>query len=505
MTLSRVLIVLICPWFIRHRSQLITKSPELLKMIHQVRLKPMACYVTAPVPSDFQSEIVPPYETAQFVMNQFTVMQQRGVSVYSPPLQRNGLHFRLKVYPYGNGQVRGEYLSVFLELTQGLPETNRYEYRVQMIHQSTSKMIQREFVSDFDVGECWGYNRFFRLDLLASEGYLNTVNDTLELRFQVRPSTFYQRCRDQQWFIRQLVDQLTAQETNVKQMAGRLATQDSEMQRLRRQLKDQQKGSSPRGSGSSAKPDAEDCGAAAPTEIVPTVIAIKPPSVPAVNSAGETRKISTKPPQLAANNRPVQFATIASSSSSSSSSIQAAVEQQQQQAQSDVDKLPTTNRFLAGLSHSSPNLNFCSSTDSDDSLTDRVNTNRTATPPKPSSIGAQQQRHDPAGSNDEHIASGVAGANGDAGDGADGINCDDDDNHSCENDVEYAECSLVGAQSYASRTAASEAANNGAAMALNEELLLSLIDGRSSGTAAQPNLSSKWFWCAVWVFLPNNT
>lgn len=35
------------------RSQLIMKSPELLKMIHQVRLKPMACYVTAPVPADF--------------------------------------------------------------------------------------------------------------------------------------------------------------------------------------------------------------------------------------------------------------------------------------------------------------------------------------------------------------------------------------------------------------------------------------------------------------------
>lgn len=58
----------------------------------------------------------------------------------------------------------------------------RYEYRVQMIHQNSTKIIQREFVSDFEVGECWGYNRFFRLDLLADEGYLNTSKDTLELR-----------------------------------------------------------------------------------------------------------------------------------------------------------------------------------------------------------------------------------------------------------------------------------------------------------------------------------
>lgn len=80
----------------------------------------------------------------------------------------------------------------------------RYEYRVEMVHQASrdaSKNIVREFASDFEVGECWGYNRFFRLDLLASEGYLDTSNgrDTLTLRFQVRPPTFYQKSRDQQW------------------------------------------------------------------------------------------------------------------------------------------------------------------------------------------------------------------------------------------------------------------------------------------------------------------
>jgi tripartite motif-containing protein 37 len=61
----------------------------------------------------------------------------------------------------------------------------RYEYRVEMIHQGSrdaSKNIVREFASDFEIGECWGYNRFFRLDLLASEGYLNTELDTLILR-----------------------------------------------------------------------------------------------------------------------------------------------------------------------------------------------------------------------------------------------------------------------------------------------------------------------------------
>ena len=99
----------------------------------------------------------------------------------------NGLSWRLKVYPDGNGVVRGNYLSVFLELSAGLPETSKYEYRVEMLYQGgpggslasgltrsggtsastpcnianvdSSKNVVREFASDFEVGECWGYNR----------------------------------------------------------------------------------------------------------------------------------------------------------------------------------------------------------------------------------------------------------------------------------------------------------------------------------------------------------
>jgi tripartite motif-containing protein 37 len=73
-----------------------------------------------------------------------------------------------------------------------------------MIHhlsKDPSKNIVREFASDFEVGECWGYNRFFLLDALISEGFLDTDNDILILRFQVRPPTYQQKCRDQQWFV----------------------------------------------------------------------------------------------------------------------------------------------------------------------------------------------------------------------------------------------------------------------------------------------------------------
>ncbi|KAH9525802.1 Tripartite motif containing 37 [Bulinus truncatus] len=189
------------------KSELVMKSKELLELFRMAQRQSASSFVTTPVPADFNSEIVPQYDSSTFIMKNFTVLRQRADPVYSPPLFVNGLSWRLKVYPDGNGVVRGNYLSVFLELTAGLPETSKYEYRVEMVHQASkdwTKNIVREFASDFEVGECWGYNRFFRLDLLATEGYLKPELDTLVLKFQVRPPTFYQKCRDQQWYINQL-------------------------------------------------------------------------------------------------------------------------------------------------------------------------------------------------------------------------------------------------------------------------------------------------------------
>ncbi|XP_022108333.1 E3 ubiquitin-protein ligase TRIM37-like isoform X2 [Acanthaster planci] len=213
------------------KSELIAKSGELLQMFTQVHRKPMASFVTAPVPADFMSELVPAYDSSRFVLNAFAALQHKADPVYSPPLITSGQNWRLKVYPDGNGVVRGNYLSVFLELSSGLPDTSKYEYRVEMIHQAThdsSKNIVREFASDFEVGECWGYNRFFRLDLLASEGYLK--NNTLILQFQVRAPTFYQKCRDQQWHISRLEAAQQLYVAQVNDLKERLAIELSRHQ-----------------------------------------------------------------------------------------------------------------------------------------------------------------------------------------------------------------------------------------------------------------------------------
>lgn len=53
---------------------------------------------------------------------------------------------------------------------------------IYQISNDSSKNMMREFASDFEVGECWGYNRFFRLDLLETEGFLDRASDSIKLR-----------------------------------------------------------------------------------------------------------------------------------------------------------------------------------------------------------------------------------------------------------------------------------------------------------------------------------
>ena len=46
------------------------------------------------------------------------------------------------------------------------PEIRRYEYKIEMLNQRNGARVVREFSSEFEGGEGWGYNRFFRIDLL---------------------------------------------------------------------------------------------------------------------------------------------------------------------------------------------------------------------------------------------------------------------------------------------------------------------------------------------------
>ncbi|VVC25902.1 Hypothetical protein CINCED_3A003233 [Cinara cedri] len=186
-------------------SQLINNAPKLKKTITAMQKKQTPVLMS--VHPDFHSEVIPKFEGGTLIIKSFSDKMLQSEPIYSQPIGCNGVSWRLKVYPNGNGIVRDRYLSVFLELTSGLPGMSRYEYRIEMINQTNinddaAKDVLREFTSDFEIGECWGYNRFFRLDLLNHEGFLQ--QDSLILKFSVRPPTYYQKCRELQWYISKL-------------------------------------------------------------------------------------------------------------------------------------------------------------------------------------------------------------------------------------------------------------------------------------------------------------
>ena len=189
------------------KSTLIKKSGDLIRQLKETHNKEPHRFDDNEVSIDFTSELVPQYEQSIFIIKNFSRIRQNpnGAEendiVYSdPPLvTKSGLTWRLKVYPNGNGIAKGNYISVFLEMLKGLPDTQtqKYEYRVEMInHRNPSAQVVREFASDFEVGECWGYNRFYRIDYLDQEGYLNTEDDSITLKFFVRAPYYSQHCSD---------------------------------------------------------------------------------------------------------------------------------------------------------------------------------------------------------------------------------------------------------------------------------------------------------------------
>lgn len=153
-------------------------------------------------------------------LNQNFKISKEKEFIYSNELVTNGLVWRIKVYPYGNSGARGEYISIFLELIEGLIETSKYYYKIELcnhfLHDKRFSNHSREFSSDFSNGECWGYNRFYKIENLEKEGFIENSTGNIMIRFYVRPQTYGQMCRDQKNYINTLEKRIKYYTSNVK-------------------------------------------------------------------------------------------------------------------------------------------------------------------------------------------------------------------------------------------------------------------------------------------------
>ena len=86
---------------LKTKSDIILNQGDIVhKCMQLTTRKPMASFVTENINGNeqFVSEIVPQYDSSTFTINAFSQLQNKADPIYSPPLNVNGLSWRLKVF-----------------------------------------------------------------------------------------------------------------------------------------------------------------------------------------------------------------------------------------------------------------------------------------------------------------------------------------------------------------------------------------------------------------------
>ena len=220
---------------LKSKAHLIANAPTFLGELRQVNLESQGKVDFLPQSPEYSSVgIAPQYESGSFLIEQFSRYRNSSEVLYSDPLPFNGMNWRLKVYPNGNGFAMGVYVSLFLEMRSSLSGVSKYEYKVEMENRrDPHKPMVREFASEFESGECWGYNRFIRIDALCDEGFLDPEEDRIFLKYYVRAQSFAQQCRDQQRYIDFLENDKQRQSDHLGDLRTRLQTYESPAKAVR--------------------------------------------------------------------------------------------------------------------------------------------------------------------------------------------------------------------------------------------------------------------------------
>ncbi|KAJ3109957.1 Tripartite motif containing 37 [Phlyctochytrium bullatum] len=234
--------------------EIIQNSEKIIELLakHPAALPPSTHFSTRNSPDlalpDLTSTVIPPYETATFTVKLFSEKRDKDAVVFSKPFWASGVAWRLKVYCNGNGNAKGKYLSVFLEMNKGGTSSAAYQYEIELMplasvsHESSRppSFLCRNFTSTFVSGECWGYNRFCSFENArpeVSEGDSRTRNegnstsgwaggnagdngtesvvptlasfwnqgtDSLTFRFSVRPTSYQQKAADLERYVKEL-------------------------------------------------------------------------------------------------------------------------------------------------------------------------------------------------------------------------------------------------------------------------------------------------------------
>ena len=188
------------------KSNLIRKSENILNSIKTINDKLIKEKETKEnfhlnLSNKIPNSIIPKYETAIFEIENF--LENNNEIIYSPELRINGLIWRIKLYPKGNASSKNEFLSIFLELLEGINEISKYYYILELINFKNKNNFYQEYSSNFSNGECWGYSKFFKLSKLKENGFIDDKGKIC-IKIHIRPENYFQLSRDLKNYINKL-------------------------------------------------------------------------------------------------------------------------------------------------------------------------------------------------------------------------------------------------------------------------------------------------------------
>ena len=186
------------------KNEIINQSNNLIKTLKDIKLKLLTENSDIDkFPNNFtlniQNPLVPKYESGIFEIRNFENIKSDKV-MYSQEMRIGGLTWKMKLYPKGNPTSKGEYISIFLELQNGVNEPSKYYYILELINFKNRRNYFMEYSSNFTNGECWGYSKFYKIDKLKEDGFLNENGDMV-IKVHIRPESFEQLSRDLKGYI----------------------------------------------------------------------------------------------------------------------------------------------------------------------------------------------------------------------------------------------------------------------------------------------------------------
>ena len=182
------------------KNELVYNSNNLIQKINDIKSKVKIEQKELDIlPNNIALEInnplLPKYSCGSFEIKNFLDIKINKI-IYSNSMRINGLSWKIKVYPKGNESSKGEYISVFLELESGVNESSKYYYVIELVNFQDKANFRQEYSSNFINGECWGYSKFYKINKIKEDGFINDSDGKINIKVYIRPESFEQLTRD---------------------------------------------------------------------------------------------------------------------------------------------------------------------------------------------------------------------------------------------------------------------------------------------------------------------